>query len=88
MIRLSENVRKMTSPDGGSLLDVRRGKMFRLNATASAVVELLARGWEENRIALEISVRYGLELAPASAEVHEFLASLRNHGLLDSGSEG
>ena len=88
MIRLSESVRKVTSPDGGSILDVRRGKMFRLNPTGSTVVELLSRGWEENRISLEISMRYGMELAPASADVHEFLAVLRNHGLLDSDSEG
>jgi coenzyme PQQ synthesis protein D (PqqD) len=84
MIRLTRNLRTITSPDGAVILDLRRGKMFRLNATGAMVIEHLIRGDAEPCIAAEISRRLRVDLAVASADVRAFLASLESRGLLDA----
>jgi predicted flavoprotein YhiN len=83
MMRLSENLRTVTNADGGVVLDVHQGKMFRLNTTAATILELLARGCTEDRIVAEISQHCDVSNADASADVHTFLATLKNHNLLD-----
>jgi Coenzyme PQQ synthesis protein D (PqqD) len=83
VMRLSQHVRTVNNPDGGVLLDLQRGKMFRLNATGSTILELLVRGCAEEYIAAEISKRYGVELALASTDVQDFLASLKKNELID-----
>ncbi len=67
------------------MLDLQQGKMFRLNTTGATILELLARGYTEEHIAAEISRRCDVDSALASADVHSFLASLRNYSLLDEG---
>jgi hypothetical protein len=82
MIRLSDNLRTVTNSDGGAVLDVHQGKIFRFNATGALILDLLARGCTEERIATEISQRCSVDSALSSADVHSFLASLRNHSLV------
>jgi hypothetical protein len=87
MMRLSQNVRTVTNSDGGVLLDLRHGKMFRMNGMGATVVELLAGGSTEDRISLEVSKRCGIEIAYVSADIHTFLASLKHYGLVDEDAE-
>jgi hypothetical protein len=82
MIRLSEHVRTVNSLDGGALLDLRQGKMYRVNGVGSIVLELLINGNSEEVIAREISERCGVALHTAAADVREFVASLRQNALL------
>jgi hypothetical protein len=82
MMRLSENLRSVTNPDGGVILDLRRGKLFRLNPTGATILELLVRGYEEERITAEIGERYGVAPALVSTDVRGFLNSLASNGLL------
>jgi len=83
MMRLSSNTRTVTNADGGVMLDLRKGKLFRLNSTGAVILELLARGGTEESIAAELSRLCGVDCALASSDVHAFLAVLRSHGLLD-----
>jgi Coenzyme PQQ synthesis protein D (PqqD) len=85
MIRLSRTVRTVTHPDGGALLDLCAGKMFRFNATGAAILELLAFGNTEDRIVAKIGERCGVDGSLVSSEVHAFLVSLKNFGLVDEG---
>jgi hypothetical protein len=84
MICLPENVRSLTSPDGAVLLDLRRGKIFRLNPTGATILELLLRGYQEDRIAAELSERWGIDRHLAFADLHSFLNSLASNQLLPS----
>lgn len=85
MMRLSENIRTVSNHDGGVVLDLRQGKMFRLNITGATILGCVARGWTEQRIAAEISNRCGIDGALAFSDVLAFLASLKKYGLLLEG---
>jgi hypothetical protein len=87
MIRLSQNVRTVTHPDGGALLDLHAGRMFRFNATGAAILDLLARGNTEEHIVTEIGARCGVDDALVSSEIHAFLVSLKNYDLVDEGDQ-
>jgi hypothetical protein len=82
MFRISNNVRRTQTQDGSVLLDIHHGQMFCLNLVGSKILELLERGYDENRIAEEVSKAYGVARDIASGDVHEFLDSLRRHHLL------
>ena len=60
-------------------------KMFRLNTTGASIIELLTKGYTEDRIATEISERCGVDGALVCSDVHAFLASLKEHGLVMDG---
>lgn len=82
MLRLSGSVRTATNQDGGVVLDLEQGKMFRLNTLGATILEFLVRGWTEESIACEISERSRIDRALASSDVRAFLASLKTYGLL------
>ena len=83
-MHLSKNLRTVTNSDGGAVLDLDQGKMFRLNPTGAKILELVARGCTEVSIVTEISQTCGVDMGLVSADVHAFLAALRNGGLLQS----
>jgi len=83
MIRLSTHVRTVSSPEGGALLDLRQGRMYRVNGVGSIVLELLAHGNSEQEIVQVISERCSVELNVASADVREFVSSLKQNALVD-----
>jgi hypothetical protein len=83
MMHLSKNLRTVTNSDGGAVLDLHQGKMFRLNTTGAKILDLVARGSTEESIATEISQTCGVDIGLVSADVHAFLAALRNSGLLE-----
>ena len=82
MLRLAKNLRSVTNADGGVVLDLGRGQIFRCNATGAVVLEILGRGETEEGVVREVSHRCQVDAALISADVHEFLVSLRSHALL------
>lgn len=82
MFRISKDVRSAETQDGSILLDIHHGQMFCLNLVGSKILELLARGYDEMRIAEEISNSYGLARDTASGDVREFLDVLYRHHIL------
>jgi hypothetical protein len=82
MMRLPENVRSLTNSDGGVILDLRKGKIFRLNPTGAAILELLIRGYEKDRVTAEISKRCGIDSTLVAEDLQSFLKSLESNELL------
>lgn len=82
MMRLSESLRTVTNADGGVVLDLRKGKIFRLNSTGATIFELLVRGCEQNEIVADIANRCGIATDLASRDVRDFLGVLASNDLL------
>jgi hypothetical protein len=68
--------------DGGILLDVHHGQMFCLNVVGAKILELMQRGYDELRIAEEISRDYGASREVVRADVIEFIETLQKHHIL------
>jgi len=64
------------------LLDVHHGQMFCLNIVGAKILELMQRGYDEPRIADEISRDYGASREVVRADVIEFIATLQKHHIL------
>jgi hypothetical protein len=61
MFRVSDSIRRTQTVDGGILLDIHHGQMFCLNVVGARILELMQRGYDESRIADEISRDYGVD---------------------------
>lgn len=82
MLNTSETVRSAKTDDGRVLLDVRYGQMFSVNVVGSNILELVEKGWDEARIAEEITRAYAMNIEVVRTDVHEFIASLYRHRIL------
>jgi len=82
MFRVSETIRHTETADGGILLDVHHGQMFCLNVVGSKILELMQQGYDESRIADEISRDYGVSKDVVRADVIEFIETLQKHHIL------
>jgi len=82
IVRIAENVRSTHSHDGGIVLDVLHGQMFRLNFVGSKILELLKQGSSEPQIAEQIVREFGIDRVTAEADVREFVETLEKHHLL------
>lgn len=82
MLELSDTVRSTNTPDGRVLLDLRQGQMFSVNGIGAKILEFLAKGWDEARIAEEISQAYAASLDVVRSDVHDFVEILRKHEIL------
>jgi Coenzyme PQQ synthesis protein D (PqqD) len=82
IVRVRDNVRSTHSRDGGIVLDVLHGQMFRLNLVGSRILELLKQGSAEPEIAEQLAREFGVERVTAETDVREFLETLHKHGLL------
>jgi DNA-binding CsgD family transcriptional regulator len=83
-VRISDNVRSTHSQDGGIVLDIRQGLLFRLNPVGSRMLDLLKQGYSESQIADEISRQFGVSREMVAADLKEFLSHLGRHHLLES----
>jgi hypothetical protein len=83
MLKVCEGVRARHTEDGGILLDVRQGHMFRLNPVGSLILSWLEAGFEESRITEELSRKFSIDRAIAQTDVLEFLELLRKQDLLE-----
>ena len=81
-MRVAENVRSTHSNDGGIVLDILHGQMFRLNFVGSKILALLEQGSAEPEIAEQLAREFGIERAAAEADVREFVEILEKHHLL------
>jgi len=82
VFRISDTIRRTETADGGILLDVHHGQMFCLNVVGSKILELMQRGYDESRIAAEISRQYGVSGDIARADVLDFIETLHKHHIL------
>jgi coenzyme PQQ synthesis protein D (PqqD) len=82
MYTVSSGVRSTRNEDGGIVLDIADGKMFRLNPVGSLILESVGKGRTESEIAKEIAQKYGITEETAVADVHEFVKSLKDHKLV------
>ena len=88
MPNTSDSVRSTRTEDGRILLDVRRGQMFSLNIVGSKILELIDQGWDEARIAEEISRAYATTIEVARTDVNDFIEALRKHSILQTNGSG
>lgn len=82
MYEVSTGVRSTRNEDGGIVLDINHGQMFRLNPVGALILESLAKGSAEAEITKEISRQYSIGEDIAAADMREFLASLEEHKLI------
>jgi hypothetical protein len=68
--------------DGGILLDVHHGQMFCLNVVGAKIFELMQQGYDESRIAEEISRDYQVPRDVVRADVLDFIETLHKHHVL------
>jgi hypothetical protein len=87
MIRLSQSVRTVLSPDGAVMLDVKRGHLYRANPIGSKILELLKQGFCEARIVGEISCLCNVPADAIASDVGEFLASIEQQHLVETDGE-
>jgi hypothetical protein len=81
-MKLSHEVRSTHNQDGAVVLDLRAGRMFRLNLVGSRILELLRAGKSQQEIVETIAVEFATEQATVAADVTEFLQHLERHRLL------
>ena len=82
MFRISDTIRRTGTVDGGILLDIHHGQMFCLNVVGAKILELMQRGYDESRIAEEISRAYGASREVVRTDVLDFIESLYKHHIL------
>jgi len=82
LYQVSAGVRSTRNEDGGIVLDIDHGQMFRLNPVGAMVLELLGKGRNETEIAKEIALQYGISEETSVADVREFLQSLEEHRII------
>lgn len=82
MFQISGTIRRTETADGGILLDVHYGQMFCLNVVGTRILRLMERGYDESRIADEISRDYGASKEVVRADVIEFIETLEKHHIL------
>jgi len=88
MFRVSDTIRRTETADGGILLDIHHGQMFCLNIVGAQILELMQRGYDESRIAEEISRVYGASKEVVRADVNEFIETLNRHHILQLAGPG
>jgi Coenzyme PQQ synthesis protein D (PqqD) len=82
MFKVSGTIRRTETADGGILLDIHHGQMFCLNVVGSKILELMERGYDESRMADEISRDYGVSREVVHAHVIEFIEALQKNHIL------
>lgn len=82
MFRVSDTIRRATTPDGNILLDVHHGQMFCLNVMGATILEFMQQGYDQAHIAAEISEKYGVSPEIVRADVAEFIEDLQKHHIL------
>ena len=87
MAALLDRLRSVDSPDGGVVLDIENGKMFRLNPTGMRILAQLNQGMPAADIVDEISRDYRVDAQVAREDFDNFLAALQGCGLVDASTD-
>jgi coenzyme PQQ synthesis protein D (PqqD) len=80
MYRMSETIRIVPARDGQVVLDISRGQVLYLNATAALIVDRLQRGQSESQIAEAIGNQFQVSREAVNGDIEEFLKSLEDRG--------
>ena len=78
-------IRSTHSSGGGIVMDIDQGKMFSLNASGSAMFELLAKGLDDETIVDELRRRFEIPATVARQDLDDFRKTLHGHALLPDG---
>jgi hypothetical protein len=81
-VKIADNVRSSHNQDGGVVLDILHGEMFRLNYVGSKILELLKQGYAEPEIAAHLAREFGIDRSTAETDVQDFVETLQKHHLL------
>jgi hypothetical protein len=84
MTPFPESIRRVANADGGVVLDLRRGAMFRVNPVGARVLDLLDEGDSATQIAEKLSAEFNVALHEVLADVQEFIESLKLRGVVGS----
>jgi hypothetical protein len=76
MYQVCPGVRVTQNQDGGVVLDIDHGKMFRLNCVGSLIIGAVEKGHAAAEIAKQIAESFHISNDAALADVHEFLKTL------------
>ena len=88
MYKVSNTVCSTHNQDGAIVLDVRQGRMFKLNFVGSRILELLKSGYTESGIVNEIGREFGVSRDVAENDVREFLQALNKCHLVEEHEPG
>ena len=83
MLTISQSVRLTKSQDGGILLDVDLGEIFRLNPVGTRIIELLKEGHNGPSLTSVLSCEFGVPEQVVLVDVSEFLSQLRERRLIE-----
>lgn len=81
---IPEYVRATHGPDGGTVLDVLHGQMFRLNIAGLRILEMLREGLTTLAIAERLASEFGIDCAITLTDVRDFVETLEKRQLLIS----
>ncbi len=84
MYRVPDHIRSARNQDGGVVLDLRCGKILRLNSTGALIFDLLQRGYSESQIVDELNAVCAVPEETIASDVREFFRSLEERDLLCS----
>lgn len=85
MLPRTDGTRSTHTGDGGVVLDIKSGRMFSLNNSASFIFQLLERGASDGEITEQLAVRFAISAEEARDDVAEFRAALKSHSILPTG---
>src|SRR4051794_932588 len=80
--QLCSSARCVLDQSPGVVLDEHRGVIYRMNAVATHILQLLLAGSTVPDIGARVSCEFGITLARAEADVDMFLTALCKYGLL------
>jgi Coenzyme PQQ synthesis protein D (PqqD) len=83
MLTISQSVRLTKSQDGGILLDVEQGEIFRLNPVGTRIIELLKEGHNASSLTRALSCEFGAPEQVVGEDVRDFLSQLRKRRLIE-----
>ena len=84
MTPLPDSIRRVANVDGGVVLDLRHGAMFRVNRVGARVLDLLDQGDSATQIAEKLSSEFNVALDDVHADVEEFIEALKIRGVVCS----
>ena len=84
MGQFASTIRRLSSADGGAVLDLRRGILFRVNPLGAKVMDLIEQGESPERIAERLSAEFQVALSEVESDVRDFIESLKARGLIDA----
>lgn len=85
MYRVSETIRATHGCDGSVVLDIRKGRVIRLNVTASLIFQHLQKEEDIGQIIDAVSQEFLISHEIASTDVLDFLKAMTREGLVLTG---